>query len=161
MFRKLYLFLNFSFVVLDTSDAAVDPAPSHAEIIASIWWVPLAAALIGAISALATPLLKDLVIQRLNERRSKSDQQHEIFRNYAAPLTGACEKLIWRFYEIFIDSRHQFLMTATLPVVFNEYKRKSTLYRTASLLGWIRAIHLELAHCLGELLGFSHLFPKP
>jgi hypothetical protein len=33
----------------------------------------------------------------------------------------------------------------TLPLIFNEYKRKSTLYRIASLLGWIRAIHLELS----------------
>lgn len=103
------------------------------------------AALIGAVSALVTPFIKDVLVQKLNERRVKTDAQHEIFRNYASPLVVACEKLVWRFSEIFIDSRHQFLLTATLPFVYNEYKRKSTLYRVACLLGWMRAINLELS----------------
>lgn len=123
--------------------------PAHAQApqaspIASIWWVPLVSAVIGAAAALATPFLKDLLIQRISDKRSKSETQREIYRNYTAPLAASCEKLVWRFAEIFIDNRHQFLKTATLPLVFNEYKRKSTLYRIASLLGWIRAIHLEL-----------------
>ena len=123
--------------------ALADAQPQHS--MQSAWWVPLISALIGALSALATPFAKDLVIRRLNDKRSKSETQHEIFRNYAAPLAASCEKLIWRFSEIFIDKRHQFLKTATSPLVFNEYKRKSTLYRIASLLGWLRAIHLELS----------------
>jgi hypothetical protein len=110
----------------------------------AIWWVPLIAALIGALSALATTFLKDFLIQRWNETRLKSMQQRDIFRNYAAPLAGACQRLCWRFAEIFIEERHQFLKTATLPLVYNEYKRRSTLYRIASLIGWIRALDLEL-----------------
>jgi hypothetical protein len=35
-------------------------------------------------------------------------------------------------------------MSNTLPISYNEHKRISTLYRIASLLGWIRAINLEL-----------------
>jgi hypothetical protein len=127
------------------SVAASDTPAAQPSTPASIWWVPLASALIGAISALVTPLVKDGLIQLWNEKRAKVDSQHEIFRNYAAPLTASSEKLIWRFYEIFIENRHQFLKTATMPLVYNEYKRKSTLYRIASLLGWIRAIHLELS----------------
>ncbi|OAF08434.1 hypothetical protein AYJ54_15180 [Bradyrhizobium centrolobii] len=61
-----------------------------------------------------------------------------------APLTSGCEKLIWRFKELFIDNRHQWLMSNTLPISYNEHKRVSTLYRIATLLGWIRAINLEL-----------------
>ena len=127
------------------SVAASDTPAAQSSTPASIWWVPLASALIGAISALVTPLVKDVLIQLWNEKRAKIETQHEIFRNYAAPLTASSEKLIWRFYEIFIENRHQFLKTATMPLVYNEYKRKSTLYRIASLLGWIRAIHLELS----------------
>ncbi|HWK97292.1 MAG TPA: hypothetical protein VNR39_17890 [Pseudolabrys sp.] len=113
--------------------------------IASIWWVPLGAALIGAIAALMTPFVTQLYINRVSERHSRSQSQREIFRNYAAPLAATCEKLIWRFSEIFIDNRHHFLKMATRPLIFNEYKRKSTLYRIASLLGWVRAINLELS----------------
>ena len=120
------------------------PSPRAGDA-ADVWWVSLAAALIGAASALATPFIKEFIVRRLSEQRSKSERQHEIFRNYAAPLIASCEKLIWRFSEIFIDKRHQFLKKATLPLIFNEYKRTSTLYRIACLLGWLRAIHLELS----------------
>jgi hypothetical protein len=109
-----------------STEAASDTLPSHTEIIASIWWVPIVSALIGVVSALATPIVKDVLIQRSNERRSKSDKQHEIFRNYAALLAASCEKLIWRFYEIFIDSRHQFLKTATLPMA--EVRMKAQIF---------------------------------
>ncbi|GCE90382.1 hypothetical protein MSKU15_1983 [Komagataeibacter diospyri] len=111
----------------------------------NIWWAPLGSAFIGAVSALITPLIKDVIIARWNEKRVKNDSQHEIFRNYAAPLTVSSEKLIWRFNEILVDNRHQFLLTATMPLVYNQYKRNSTLYRIASLLGWISAINLELS----------------
>ena len=36
-------------------------------------------------------------------------------------------------------------MLSTLPYIYNEYKRRSTLYRIASLLGWMRAINIELS----------------
>jgi hypothetical protein len=120
-------------------------APVTCPSATSMWWVPLASALIGVVAALATPFVKDVFIQAQNDRRAKLASQREIFRNYAAPLTASSEKLIWRFREIFIENRHQFLKTATLPLVYNEYKRKSTLYRMATLLGWVRAIHLELS----------------
>ncbi|WP_204283133.1 hypothetical protein, partial [Klebsiella pneumoniae] len=45
---------------------------------------------------------------------------------------------------IFIDKRHAFLKTSTLPLDFNAYKRISTLYRIATLIGWIRGMNLEL-----------------
>ncbi|HLY06071.1 MAG TPA: hypothetical protein VKR31_10015 [Rhizomicrobium sp.] len=111
----------------------------------SFWWVPIVAAFIGAASALVTPFVKDLFIQIWNEKRARAVQQREIFRNYAAPLSMSSEKLIWRFNEIFVAKRHQFLKTATLPFVYNQYKRKSTLYRIACLLGWLRAMNLELS----------------
>lgn len=100
---------------------------------------------IGAIAALIVPFLKDFLFQSLNERRVETRRQEQVSRNYLAPLSDACQKLIWRFSEIFIEDRHQWLKTTTLPLEYNEYKRHSTLYRIASLVGWIRAIDLELS----------------
>ncbi|KQY92209.1 hypothetical protein ASD21_12320 [Caulobacter sp. Root1455] len=51
---------------------------------------------------------------------------------------------MWRSREIFVERRHSFLKTATLPLEFNSYKRRSTLYRVAALIGWVRAMSLEL-----------------
>jgi hypothetical protein len=110
----------------------------------SISLTPLWAALIGAIAAIITPFVQHLIQKAWTEKRIKSSGQHEIFRNYLAPLTDSCEKLIWRFKEIFVDGRHQFLKSVTLPLDYNEYKRTSTLFRIANLLGWLRAISLEL-----------------
>jgi hypothetical protein len=106
--------------------------------------IPVIAALIGAAFAIAGILLKELFIFRANAQLAKTETQRDIVRSYMAPLTSASEKLIWRFREIFIDNRFQWLMSNTLPISYNEYKRISTLYRIAALLGWIRAINLEL-----------------
>lgn len=51
---------------------------------------------------------------------------------------------MWRADEIFVKRRHAFLKTATLPLDFNGYKRTSTLYRIATLLGWVRGMTIEL-----------------
>ncbi|WP_204320594.1 hypothetical protein, partial [Klebsiella pneumoniae] len=67
-----------------------------------------------------------------------------VYRQYLAPLSESCEKIVWRSKEIFIDKRHAFLKTSTLPLDFNAYKRISTLYRIATLIGWIRGMNLEL-----------------
>jgi hypothetical protein len=141
--------------IIVPSLAAPGALTSQASAPASIWWVPLGSALIGAISAIITLLLKDVIIQQWSEKRAKLDSQRAIFRNYAAPLIASSEKLIWRFSEIFIDNRHQFLRSVTMPLVYNDYKRKSTLYRIASLLGWIRAIHLELSALPRGATGFK------
>ena len=106
--------------------------------------IPIVAAIIGAAFAIAGILLKELIIYRANAQRAKAESQKDIVRSYMAPLTSAREKLIWRFKEIFIDKRHHWLMSNTLPISYNEYKRVSTLYRIAAVLGWIRAINLEL-----------------
>lgn len=116
----------------------------------------ITAALIGAASgSIIGPLIKDFFIQKLTENRSRAAKQEEIFRNYAAPLAASSEKLLWRFNEILLEKRHQFLKADTLPFVYNEYKRTSTLYRIASVLGWIRAMNLEMSALPQGNAGFS------
>jgi hypothetical protein len=121
----------------------VSAAPPPA--LAAGWNVTLVAALIGAGSALAVSLLKDWLLEARKERRAVRRGEAEIFDQYLAPLCDACEKIVWRTHEIFIHERHAFLKTATLPLGFNSYKRTSTLYRIASLIGWIRGMDRELS----------------
>lgn len=109
-------------------------------------WMPAVAALAGGlISGILGPLLKDVVILRWNEGRSDRKLREQIEHSYFAPLSASAEKLIWRMSEILIDQRSHFLMLGTHPKDYNEYKRISTLYRIAALLGWIRAINMELS----------------
>jgi hypothetical protein len=154
------LILMLTIVSEQVSTAAFSQTPTVQPVVqsaplANIWWVPIVSALIGVISALATPFVKDLYIQRRNDRIAHSENQREIFRNYAAPLVSASEKLIWRFSEIFLNNNGQWLKTDTLPFVYCEYQRKSTLYRIACVLGWIRAIYLELSALPRGGLGLS------
>lgn len=110
----------------------------------SVSLIPLWSALIGATSALLTIFMKEYIFVKLHRRESKRLSEIEIYRQYLAPLCSISEKLTWRFKEIFIDKRHQFLLSSTLPLAFNQYKRNSTLYRIAVFIGWMRAIEMEL-----------------
>lgn len=121
----------------------VSAAPPPAA--ATGWNVTLVAALIGAGSALAVTLVKDWFLETRKERRAVRRGEAEIYDQYLAPLCDACEKIVWRTHEIFVLERYAFLKTATLPLGFNSYKRTSTLYRIAALIGWIRGMDRELS----------------
>lgn len=112
---------------------------------------PIWAALIGASTAIATIILKDIVIHRINEKRSERKSERHVYRLYLSPLYTSCERLLWRMKEVFIDRRSDFLLLNSRPLHYNSYKRASTLYRIASLLGWIRAINNEIS-----ALGSAH-----
>src|SRR6516225_7876018 len=87
-------------------------------------WMPAVAALVGGLlSGILGPLLKDVVIQRWNERRSDQRLREQIEQSYFAPLSASAEKLIWRMSEILMDQRPHFLMLKTNPKDYNRYKR--------------------------------------
>lgn len=113
------------------------------------------AAIVGISSALLTAVLKDFVFVRWHQRLDRQSGERDVLRLYVGPLAQASEKLVWRFSEIFLAERHHFLKSVTLPLVFNEYKRLSTLYRIASLLGWMRAVQRELNALEADAAGFS------
>lgn len=119
------------------------PNPSTAAVITGT--ATVTGAVIAAVALIAGILLRDLFIARMNEARTRRVSQAEVFRNYVGPLADACEKLIWRFSEIFIAGRHQFLKLDALPLEYNQYKRESTLFRIATLIGWMRGIDRELS----------------
>lgn len=91
-------------------------------------------AIIGAGAAIAVMLLRDGLFAWIKTLWLRKQTDAEIYRRYLSPLAEACAKIVWRNKEIFLEHRHAFLNTATLPRDYNEYKRISTLYRIASLL---------------------------
>lgn len=100
--------------------------------------------IIAAAVTLIGILLKDLVINRLQERRHTRQSVLSVYRSYADPLTSAATHLLWRLNEIFYKESY-YLKPEGEPTEFERYKQISTLYRMASLLGWIQAYRRELA----------------
>lgn len=132
--------------------ATVAPPPVVAT--SPLWNATSLSALIGAGSALTVMLIKDGLLEWLKSRRAHKLSDAEIFQRYLGPLADACGKLMWRSKEIFVDDRNAFLKLSTLPPNFNAYKRLSTLYRIASLIGWIRGMDLELSSLAAHNPGY-------
>jgi hypothetical protein len=109
------------------------------------WNVAIVAALIGAGATFAAIMVRDWFLETRKERRAVRRTEAEVYEQYLAPLCDACEKIVWRTHEIFVEERHAFLKAATLPLGYNGYKRTSTLYRVATLIGWIRGMDRELS----------------
>jgi hypothetical protein len=112
--------------------------------------------LIGFACGAGALLAKEYVAPVFHDWRSKKLRQREIYRYYVAPLSLCCIRLLWRCKEVFVDDRYHFLLTSSHPLDYNEYKRTSTLYRIASLMGWIRAIDLELSALPQRTIGESN-----
>lgn len=142
--------------------AAARDAQVHAATVAAppaiatspLWNTTLLSALIGAGTALTVMLIKDGLLEWLKSRRAHKLSDAEIFQRYLGPLADACGKLMWRSKEIFVDDRNAFLKLSTLPANFNAYKRLSTLYRIATLIGWIRGMDLELSSLAAHNPGY-------
>ena len=111
------------------------------------------AAVITAISALAGVLLKDLIFKIWEERREKTAALRAVYSRYGDPLSSSTVSLMWRLHEALeLPGRGRFLKLAGLPAATNKYstfgayKKLSTLYRLAVLLGWIRACRREFSY---------------
>lgn len=106
--------------------------------------IQVQAALIGATVTLLGILVRDLVFRLWHERWQRRKSQFEIFRRYADPLISSASSLLWRLYEFFyIKGRCDYLKNPMRE--FEKYKKISTLYRIARLLGWICAYRRELS----------------
>lgn len=104
------------------------------------------AAVIGASAAIIGVLIRDVLIRYVEYRRDQNLSALKVFRKYADPLVNATTSLLWRMDEILNKAgRGSFLMNEKYQTRFAEYKRLSTIYRLASLLGWIRAYRRELS----------------
>jgi len=104
------------------------------------------AAVVGAITNILTGLIRDFAAKAWSDQRAGQRAADEIFRSYAEPLGSATTSLYWRLKEIFgRDGRASFLAAVEPRTDFDEYKLRSTYFRLAAVLGWLRALRRELS----------------
>jgi hypothetical protein len=111
------------------------------------------AASITSLLTIAGIVLKDIVIKWFEERRKNNKEQSEIYERYSHPLAAATISLQNRLYEI-LHQKHRpvYLLGCGLPESSNQgseyrsYKKLSTIYRLAAMLGWIRACRREFSY---------------
>jgi hypothetical protein len=105
------------------------------------------AALIAALVTLVGILIKDIILTFWRERKKSEKEILVVFQKYADPLSAAATSLLWRLYEVFSkEGRGAYLKADAPPNPYNSYKKISTLYRLACLVGWIRAFRRELSY---------------
>lgn len=118
------------------------------KIIASL--ITLAGVVVGL-------LCRDVIMALFISRQKRTEQiedraelraheRHDVVRLYADPLNKAASSLRIRLIEIIDKGPAPYLLVNTAQTTFVEYKRISTLYRLAALLGWIRAFRRERSY---------------
>jgi hypothetical protein len=86
-------------------------------------------------------------VQEIDDRReARARSNREVVRQYADPLLQAVRHLRTRLDEIIAGGQANYLLANSPKNVFVEYKRISTFYRFAALLGWIRAFRRERSY---------------
>jgi hypothetical protein len=103
-------------------------------------------ALIGTAAGVILAIISSLVIPLFLKRQEKVEQRRSIHEKYAQPLAADAVDLLWRLDEILFKGRAQYLREDAPPTPFNVYKRISTCYRIAAVLGWVRAIEVEQSY---------------
>jgi hypothetical protein len=110
-------------------------------------------AAIAAVGALLGVILKDFVFKLVEEHRTKRETLRAVYARYADPLSLATVSLLWRLHEALEQpGRGRFLKLVGVPTstnkysTFGAYKKVSTLYRLAALLGWVRACRREFSY---------------
>lgn len=103
-------------------------------------------ALLGTLLGLVSAVVTSFIIPYVQKRMEKVEQKRGIYEKYAQPLAADAVNLLWRLDEILFTQRGQYLSEDAPSTPFNQYKRISTCYRIAAILGWIRAIRLEQSY---------------
>ena len=93
------------------------------------------------------------MIKWLEERRKNNKEQSEIYDRYSHPLAASAISLQNRLHEI-LHQKHRpvYLLGRGLPESSNQgseyrsYKKLSTIFRLAAVLGWIRACRREFSY---------------
>jgi|SRR5882724_344475 len=118
---------------------------------------PVTAALIALGGVLVGLIGRDVVMALVLARRTRQDKvkdvsesraraRHDLVRLYADPLREAAKSLRFRLDEIIGTAQTRYLLANTPKTNFVQYKRISTIYRLAALLGWIRAFRRERSY---------------
>lgn len=136
-----------------------DPTPANiaTSSSANASWVTapaIVAAVITAVFTLVIFLVKDLLLKRLDEGRSDRRAETAIYERYSNPLLSSAISLLHRLNEILFKEHRPVYLQKRASLVSGEdlhrsylyYKRLSTAYRIASVLGWIRACRREFSY---------------
>lgn len=118
---------------------------------------PIVAALIALVGVLVGLFVREVVLglylnrkaraEALADRQADRTRAHrDLVRLYADPLLDAARSLRFRLDEIVDRQQGRYLRAEEPDIVYFAYKRISTLYRLAVLLGWIRAMRRERSH---------------
>ena len=107
----------------------------------------ITAAVVSGLFLVFATFLKDFlaptIVRRIESKRSST----EVFRRYAEPLAAVSMALFWRLRETLAGDGRGFYLAAVEPrSEFERYKLFSTYYRTAAMLGCIRALQQELLY---------------
>lgn len=118
---------------------------------------PIAVAIIALVGVLIGLVARDIVMAIYLVRKKRADEladkreadreaRSDLVRLYADPLKDSVTSLKYRLHEIVEKKQARYLRSDAPSIPFLEYKRISTLYRIAALLGWIRAIRRERSY---------------
>jgi len=98
-------------------------------------------------------ILKDCIFKLWHDYRTRKATLGVIYSRYADPLSSSAVSLMWRIHEALAEpGRGRFLKLVGTPATANKYstfgtyKKLSTLYRLAVLLGWLRACRREFSY---------------
>ena len=101
-------------------------------------------AIVAAVITLFGIILRDVIFKLWEEKRISIKTSLDIYKRYADPLVVAATSLMWRLDEVFYKKgRGEYLTNPRTE--FEQYKKISTLYRIAALIGWIRGFRRELS----------------
>lgn len=115
------------------------------------------AAFVGLAGVILGLVVRDVVLSLYQSRKARGDAladkqvdlaraHRDLVRLYADPLWEAARSLRFRLDEIVGRQQGRYLRADEPDIVYFAYKRISTLYRLAALLGWIRAMRRERSH---------------
>jgi hypothetical protein len=128
---------------------ATTPAPADKWFTAPV----LAAAVITSIFTIGGIALKDYLFKLLEERRLDRRTQSAIYERYSHPLVTSAVSLLNRLHEILYQQhRPVYLLGGGFQIAsspggeYRSYKKLSTVYRLAAVLGWIRACRREFSY---------------
>lgn len=100
-------------------------------------------AFVGAISAITVVTIKDIAIPFFQKRNEYRDTMRSLSERYSLPVASTAIQLFYRLREMIVHKRYDFLLNSKRKNTFNKYKYNSTVYRLASLIGWMYAIKIE------------------
>ncbi|MDP8240627.1 MAG: hypothetical protein P9X24_16175 [Candidatus Hatepunaea meridiana] len=99
-------------------------------------------AISGLVSGIAVTLFGVWLKQHFDLKSKKQDYIRLLYL-YVEPLASSSVGLLWRFDELLIHKRGEYLMQPIPRTEFEDYKVKSTFYRLVKLISWIHAFKME------------------